>query len=122
MDRDPVIDEWLRSTRFGAEGPHLTCDQLTGLSLVAHAGELPPSPVLQRWYLALTRRRRVADQSEPEFIRAARSQGWSWETIASVLGLPNAEAAEQREAALAAELERTSPKTNPQPWLPLNPR
>ncbi len=120
MDRDPVIDEWLRSTRFGGDGPHLPCDQLTGLSLVAHAGESPPARVLQRWYLALTRQRRVADQSEPEFIRAARGQGWSWETIALVLGLPNADAAEQREAALAAELARTLPSANPQPWLPLN--
>jgi hypothetical protein len=119
MDRDPVIDAWLRSSRFGSAGPHLTCDQLTGLFLVAHAGETPPDPVLQAWYQAIARHRRVADQTEPEFIRAARERGWSWQTIADALGLPSAEAAERRREALAAELTRTHPGENPQPWLPL---
>ena len=119
MDRDPAIDEWLRSTRFGTEGPHLECDQLTGLMLVTNAGETPPDHVLQSWYQALARQRRVADQSEPEFIRTARERGWTWQTVAEVLGLPNAEAAERRQEALAAELERTHPSANPRPWLPL---
>jgi hypothetical protein len=34
-----------------------------------------------------------------------------------VLGLPTAEAAEQRRAVLVAELTRTHPSNLPQPWL-----
>ena len=114
-----MIDEWLRSTRLGADGPHLHCDQLTGLLLVTADGEAPPDAVLERWYRAIARHRRVVDQSEPAFIRGARRRGWSSETIAAVLGLPDGETAERREEFLAAELERTNPRTNPQPWLPL---
>jgi hypothetical protein len=52
--------------------------------------------VMKRWHWLIAVQRRVADQSEPAFIDQARRQGWSWQRIADVLGLPDAEAAEQR--------------------------
>jgi hypothetical protein len=125
MDRDPIIDNWLRTTlsanptlRVPTELV-LEIDQLSALRLVAsEPGVDVPDEVLARWYPALTRARRLADQSEPAFIEQARHQGWSWARIAAVLGLPDAEAAERRPDALAAELTRTHPSVTPQPWVP----
>jgi hypothetical protein len=72
---------------------------------------------MRRWHWLLAATRRTADQSEPAFIAQARRQGWTWERIAQVLGLPDAAAAEQRLDVLAAELDRTNPNNLPQPWL-----
>jgi hypothetical protein len=118
--RDPVIDDWLRRSGFGEQGPQMTTDQLTGLLVVAKSNESPTCPdgVLTAWYQAIARHRRVVDQSEPAFIEQARRQGWTWQKIAEVLGLPSAEAAERRCDVLAAELVRTHPSQTPQPWLP----
>jgi hypothetical protein len=72
---------------------------------------------MTRWHWLIASQRRMANQSEPAFIDQARRQGWTWQRIADVLGLPDAEAAEQRQAVLAAELTRTLPSNLPQPWL-----
>ncbi|WP_156077388.1 hypothetical protein [Saccharothrix sp. NRRL B-16314] len=111
--RDPVVDDWL------GDGMLLGINQLTGL-LFAVERDRPaevPDEVMRRWHRLLAVQRRVADQSEPAFIDQARRQGWSWERIADVLGLADAEAAERRQAALAAELARTHPSALPRPWL-----
>lgn len=117
VERDPYIDEWLR----GRETAELLVDinQLVALQL-AVGRELPdevPALLMQRWHWLLAVTRRTADQSEPAFIEQARRQGWTWERIAQVLGLPDAAAAEQRLDVLAAELLRTHPSSLPQPWL-----
>jgi hypothetical protein len=59
----------------------------------------------------------VADQSEPAFIDRARRQGWTWQRIADVLGLPNAEAADTGAQSSVAELAWVLPSNLPQPWL-----
>lgn len=76
-----------------------------------------PALVLRRWHWLLAATRRTADQSEPKFIEQARRQGWTWERIAQVLGLPDAAAAERRLDVPAAELRRTHPSALPRPWL-----
>lgn len=120
QQRDPVIDEWLGINRLGAQ--YLETDQLAGLYLAATSGETPacPEEVLFRWYRMIALHRRIVDQSELAFITQARSQGWPWNQIADVLGLPDAEAAEQRSNVLGVELERTHPARTRQPWLPVN--
>ncbi|MEO6086916.1 MAG: hypothetical protein ABIQ18_27775 [Umezawaea sp.] len=117
VERDPHVDEWLR----GREMAELLAktNQLVALQL-AVGREQPdevPAPIMQRWHWLLAVTRRTANQSEPAFIEQARRQGWSWERIAQVLGLPDAAAAEQRLDVLAAELHRTHPGNLPQPWL-----
>lgn len=116
--RDPAIDRWLRDVPVGSE-VLLGTDQLTGLLLAVQHDQPTevPDEVMARWHWLLAVQRRVANQSEPAFIDQARRQGWSWQRIADVLGLPDAEAAEQRQAVLAAELARTHPSALPQPWL-----
>ncbi|WP_326836015.1 hypothetical protein VSH64_14020 [Amycolatopsis rhabdoformis] len=119
MDRDSVIDRWLRSSEMGDRGVHMTSDQLAGVTMVAEASvEVPecPDEVLQAWYMAITCQRRIVDQAEAAFIPMARRNGWSWERIAAVLGLPDADAARQRGEVLVEQLRRTHPSTNPQPW------
>jgi hypothetical protein len=118
MSDNPVIDNWLRSSPLHDRG----IDQLTALTIAVHAGAEPPEcpdEVLQAWYQSITAHRRTVDQAEAAFIPMARRNGWSWERIAAVLGLPDAEAAEQRSEVLAEQLRRTHPATTPQPWLPL---
>lgn len=122
QQRDPAIDEWLGANRLGDQ--YLSANQLTGLYLAATSDEAPdcPDEVLFRWYRMIAQYRRTVDQSEVGFISQARSEGWSWQKIAEVLGLRNAEAAEQRSGVLSAELERTHPGRTKQPWLPWNDR
>lgn len=115
---DPMIEEWL-SGREDISHLVLRIPQLTGL-LLAVERDRPaevPDEVMRRWHRLLAAQRRIADQSEPAFIDQARRQGWSWQRIADVLGLPDAEAAQRRQEALAAELDRTHPSALPQPWL-----
>lgn len=115
--RDSAIDHWLGDVSGGPE-VLLSVDQLTGLML-AVGRDRPaevPEEIMLRWHRLLAVQRRVADQSEPTFIDQARRQGWSWQRIAEVLGLPDAEAAERRQADLAAELARTLPTALPGPW------
>jgi hypothetical protein len=122
MNRDPVIDSWLRSSPMSDRGVDLTSDQLAGLTMVVQASaKVPecPDEVLQAWYITVTAQRRIVDQAEATFIPMARRNGWSWERIAAVLALPDADAAEQRCAVLAEQLRRTHPTTTPQPWLPV---
>jgi hypothetical protein len=116
-ERDPMIDEWL-GEREGAEVLSST-HQLTGLLLAVRRDrpDAVPDEVMRRWHWTLASTRRTADQSEPAFIEQARRQGWTWERIAQVLGLPDAAVAERRLDALAAELHRTNPGNLPQPWL-----
>jgi hypothetical protein len=118
LSRDPAIDHWLVDVSGGPE-MLLGIDQLTGL-LLAVGRDRPaevPEEIMSRWHRLLAVQRRVADQSEPAFIEQARRQGWSWQRIADVLGLPDAEAAERRQATLATELARTLPSALPAPWL-----
>ncbi|AHH96846.1 hypothetical protein GCM10010174_34000 [Kutzneria viridogrisea] len=118
-ERDPVLDEWLRDSKFGEGGFHMKMDQLAAMQLVAEqTAEACPDRVLERWYMLLTRHRRVGNQSERAFLAQARRRGWAWDRIAAVLGLPDAAAAEQRQEFLSAELTRTHPSQDPQPWLP----
>jgi hypothetical protein len=117
VQRDPYIDAWLRER----EGADLLkdLDQLIALQLAVDRDrpDEVPALVMRRWHSLLAATRRTADQSEPKFIEQARRQGWTWERIAQVLGLPDAAAAEQRLDVLAAELRRTHPSALPQPWL-----
>jgi hypothetical protein len=117
VERDPYIDEWLQAR----EGADMLADinQLVALQLTIGRDQPDevPALVMQRWHWLLSVTRRTANQSEPAFIEQARRQGWSWERIAQVLGLPDAAAAEQRLDVLDAELLRTHPGTLPQPWL-----
>lgn len=117
VERDPSIDAWL-GEREGAESL-MTIHQLGALQPAVHRDQPDevPAEVMRRWHWLLASTRRTADQSEPKFIEQARRQGWTWERIAQVLGLPDAAAAEQRLDVLAAELRRTHPGNLPQPWL-----
>jgi hypothetical protein len=118
VHHDPAIDRWLRDLP-GGPGLLLETHQLTALLLAIRRDEPPevPDEVMTRWHWLIAVQRRIANQSEPAFIEQARRQGWTWQRIADVLGLPNAEAAEQRQAVLAAELTHTHPSNLPQPWL-----
>ncbi|MFI5611665.1 hypothetical protein [Amycolatopsis sp. NPDC051903] len=119
MNRDSTIDDWLRASGSSDRGIHLTSDQLAGLTMVVETdAEVPelPDEVLQAWYMRITAQRRIVDQAEAAFIPMARRNDWSWERIAAVLGLPDADAAQERGAALAAQLHHTHPATTPQPW------
>lgn len=115
-DRDPVIDEWLRGSEISELA--LTGDQLFGLHIAAErAADTCPEPVLERWYMALSRHRAALLQFEKAFLAQARRNGWDWTRIAAVLSLPDAEAAARREEFLATFLFRTHPGQDPQPWL-----
>lgn len=117
VERDSYIDAWLRER----EAAELLVDtnQLVALqfSVGRDQPDEVPALVMRRWHWMLAATRRTANQSEPVFIEQARRQGWTWERIAQVLGLPDAAAAEQRLDVLAAELRRTHPSNLPQPWL-----
>ncbi|MBP2339802.1 hypothetical protein JOF41_005980 [Saccharothrix coeruleofusca] len=115
--RDPVVDDWFRDLPAGEV--LLEAEQLSGLMLAVerYQPEEVSDLVMARWHRLIASHRRLADQSEPAFIDQARRQGWTWQRIADVLGLPDAEAAEQRQAFLAAELTRTHPANQPQPWI-----
>ncbi|MFD1147045.1 hypothetical protein [Saccharothrix hoggarensis] len=117
--RDRAIDEWLGAVPGDARDVLMGIDQLNGMALAVRRDQPAevPDEVMTRWHSLLARQRRVADQSEPVFIEQARRQGWSWQRIADVLGLPDADAAERRRDVLAAELARTHPGNLPQPWL-----
>jgi hypothetical protein len=112
MDGNPIIDRWLAE-----QAPQLPeADQLNALLASTHLGRPCPDDVLEAWGREVVISRRVVDQSEPAFIAEARRQGWSWERIADRLGLPDAAAAEQRQAVLEAELTRTHPQNLPGAW------
>ncbi|MFC0436214.1 hypothetical protein [Kutzneria buriramensis] len=116
-DRDPIIDEWLRGSEISELA--LSGDQLFGLHIASErAASTCPEPVLERWYMTLSRHRAALLWSEKAFIAQARRNGWDWARIATALSLPDAEAASRREEFLAAFLRRTHPSQDPQPWLP----
>ncbi|MEV0070278.1 hypothetical protein [Amycolatopsis sp. NPDC050768] len=109
---NPILERW-----FTEHLPDLPpTDVLTALLMAAQLGHAAPDDVLDAWGREVVTSRRIVDQSEPEFINQARRRGWSWERIAERLGLPSAEAAEQRQAALEAELDRTHPQNLPGAW------
>jgi hypothetical protein len=115
--RDPVIDQWLSDVP-GGPGFLLKTHQLTGLEFTIWRDEPPevPDEVMTRWHWLIAVQHRIANQSESAFIEQACRQGWTWQRIADVFGLPNAEAAEQRRA-VVAELTHTLPSNLLQPWL-----
>ncbi|SEO84720.1 hypothetical protein [Amycolatopsis saalfeldensis] len=113
MTGNPV-DRWLSGTKLASGG----ADRLTKMQLATQLGHDVPPEVLSQWGHEIVIARRVVDQSEPAFIAEARRQGWSWERIADRLGLPAAEAAEQRQTVLEAELTRTHPRNLPGAWRP----
>jgi hypothetical protein len=115
--RTRIVDEWL-AERHGGE-MLLDAEQLTGLQLAVGRDKPAevPDEVMEHWHWLLAVQRRIANQSEPLFIEQARRQGWTWQRIADALGLPDAEAAEQRQAFLEAELVRTLPTNLPRTWV-----
>ncbi|WP_326835770.1 hypothetical protein VSH64_12695 [Amycolatopsis rhabdoformis] len=109
---NPTLDRW-----FAEQVPDLPpTEVLTALLMASQLGHEVPDDVLDAWGREVVTSRRIVDQSEPEFITQARRRGWSWARIADRLGLPSAEAAEQRQAALEAELDRTHPQNLPGAW------
>ncbi|MFI5606609.1 hypothetical protein [Amycolatopsis sp. NPDC051903] len=103
----PDVENWLAGHNLPAGDP------LSRLLLATQLGHDVPEAVLKHWARDVVLARRVADQSEPALITQARNHGWSWADIAERLGLPSAEAAEQRRAVLEAELDRTHPANIP---------
>ncbi|MEV4604430.1 hypothetical protein AB0K15_44630 [Amycolatopsis sp. NPDC049253] len=113
--RNPKIDEWLDEISTGERAAALkSTNQLTALQVSSELGVAEfPDEILLAWGLEIVRTRRVVNQSESAFITVARNRGWSWNRICDRLGLPSVEATEERQDALAVELDRTQPSNIP---------
>jgi len=115
--RVPVVDTWLTASDMGPSGPQMQMDQLDGLLMVAERNSDPcPDQILEHWHFLLAGRRLLAVQNEHAFIAQALRAGWSWDRIAGAIGLPDAAAAQDRQAFLAAETIRCHPGHDDRPW------